>query len=694
MSYHDKSGQAIWQLKENFRHMKSMKFTSKLTTYFLFIGIVSVTVLGLISYTSSRKALVNRTYDQLSSLRQLKKVQVERFFAETLSDINVYAHNSAVQMAVQRFVGAFNEGGLNNAKYLEWLGLHDSKLKIYAKEYGYYNIFFISPDGDVAYSVTKEDDLGKNLLSGSLSNSGLAKAFKQGKSEYGIVDFSFYEVSQEPAAFISGPVRDANGSLIGVLAYQLSLENIDRIMHERTGLGETGETYIVGDDYLLRNDSRFFSEETVLKQSVNTKSAQEALSGHSGIHIIDSYRDISVLSSFDKLDIEGLNWAIIAEINEAEVMQPVYNMRNIIITVAFALLGLIMFVTYLIRKEIRTTLGEEPEEIAKVADSIANGNLNIKFNTDKALKGVYHSMFSMSEKLKEIIANVMAGSENIAGASQQLSSGAQSISSGVSEQAASAEEVSSSMEEMAANILQNSENALKTMDISGKSSNSAEQVAFASEDSMNAVKEIYAKINVVVEIAEKTDLLAINAAVEAARAGDQGRGFAVVAAEVRKLAERSSIAASEIVALAENGLRLTEESNTKLKSIVPDIQETSRLVEEIVSASKEQEVGVNQVNTAIQQLSMVTQQNASSSEEMASSSEEMAAQAEDLMQITQFFTIEEEKRSYKKSSFTEDWKQKTNHSYEMQKNNKINGFNKNFMNSLEKEAIEEEYQEM
>ena len=136
------------------------------------------------------------------------------------------------------------------------------------------------------------------------------------------------EISKQPAAFVSGPVKNQDGSLIGVMVYQLALGSIDNIMHERTGLGETGETYLVGDDFLLRNDSRFFSESTVLKQRVDTKSAQEALSGHSGIQIIDNYRNISVLSSYDKLNIDGLNWAIIAEMNEAEIMQPVYNMRN------------------------------------------------------------------------------------------------------------------------------------------------------------------------------------------------------------------------------------------------------------------------------------------------------------------------------------------------------------------------------
>ncbi len=664
-----------------------MKFTKKLTSYFLAIGIITVCVLGIISYTSSRKALVNRTYDQLSSLNQIKKHQLEDFFAKKKGDIKVYAYNTAVQLSVQRFVSAFNEGGLHDPQYLEWIRLHDPKLKMYIDEYGYYDLFYISPNGDVVYTVEKEADLGQNLLSGSIANTGLAKAFKQGKSDFGIVDFSWYDISNEPAAFVSGPVKDNNGNLLGVMVYQLSLESINKIMQESTGLGESGETYLVGEDYSLRSDSRFSTEQTVLKRRVDTESVNDAFAGNTATKIIDGYHGIPVLSSYDKLDIDGLDWVIIAEINEAEIMQPVIHMRNIIISASLVLFLIILFVTYLIRKEIRSTLGDEPEEIARIADNIAKGNLNIKFNTTSDLKGVYLSMHTMSEKLKEIIANVIAGSENIAGASQQLSSGAQQISSGVSEQAASAEEVSSSMEQMAANILQNSENALKTMDISGKASNSVEQVAVASEESMKAVRDIHSKINVVVEIAEKTDLLAINAAVEAARAGDQGRGFAVVAAEVRKLAERSQLAASEIVNLATNGLRLTEDSNKKLKSIVPDIQETSRLVEEIVSASREQEVGVNQVNSAIQQQSMVTQQNASSSEEMASSSEEMAAQAADLRQITAYFIIEEETHHYqKKSSYNMDLLHKT-------KGNN-NGNHHNSTEVIPNEFSEREYQEM
>ncbi|MCW3805219.1 methyl-accepting chemotaxis protein [Plebeiibacterium marinum] len=352
----------------------------------------------------------------------------------------------------------------------------------------------------------------------------------------------------------------------------------------------------------------------------------------------------SVGKVFDEI-IEGSEDHILTD--EAMVSEARGTRAGVIIFIVVASI-LAIFLSIFITNSLLSPINKS----VKFANSVAKGDLTSTVDVDQKdeIGELAHSLRQMVKRLKEIVGDIKTGADNISGASQQLSSGAQQISSGVSEQAAAAEEVSSSMEEMAANIQQNTANAIKTMDMSGKSSNAAEQVAVASEDSMQAVRDIFAKINVVVEIAEKTDLLAINAAVEAARAGDQGRGFAVVAAEVRKLAERSQLAASEIVALAEKGLKMTEGSNEMLKSIVPDIQETSRLVEEIASASREQEAGVNQVNMAIQQLSMVTQQNASSSEEMAGSSEEMAAQAADLEGITQFFTINDSDNSWRKKA--------------------------------------------
>ncbi|WP_430815647.1 methyl-accepting chemotaxis protein [Carboxylicivirga sp. RSCT41] len=344
-----------------------------------------------------------------------------------------------------------------------------------------------------------------------------------------------------------------------------------------------------------------------------------------------------------------LRQELIDENEEADEVYDASQNNLFVLSIAFLVGAIVLaiIISLAITRFITSTLGGEPKELEEIANRMGNGDLTIDTSNAGNRQGVIKIMLEMVERLKGVMVSISTGADNINSASQQLSGGAQQISSGVSEQAASAEEVSSSMEEMAANIQQNTSNALKTRDLSAKASSDVEEVAAASEESMQAVNDINDKINVVVQIAEKTDLLAINAAVEAARAGDQGRGFAVVAAEVRKLAERSQAAASSIVELAERGAQLSEKSTAMLKALVPNIVETSQLVDEIATGSQEQETGVNQVNSAVQQLSHVTQQNASNSEEMASSSEELSSQANELEEITSFFNLGQ--RSIKRS---------------------------------------------
>lgn len=318
-----------------------------------------------------------------------------------------------------------------------------------------------------------------------------------------------------------------------------------------------------------------------------------------------------------------------------------------IVKLTFAFFGCVLAVLILagalLTRSIVRQLGCEPYEAADIAKNLANGNLKISFTKKKEI-GLYKDLRAMVDKLRDVIQNIVSISDNLAMASNQLSSGSQQISQGANEQAASAEEVSSSMEQMSASIQQNTDNALQTEKISVKAATDIAEGNKSVALTVTSMKTIADKIKIIGEIARQTNILALNAAVEAARAGEHGRGFAVVAAEVRKLAERSHNAASEIDDLSKNSVDAAEKSGKLLESIVPDIQRTSNLVQEISASSQEQSDSSSQVNTALQQLNQIVQQNAANAEEMASSSEELAAQAESMKDLVSFFKISEVKK--------------------------------------------------
>jgi methyl-accepting chemotaxis protein len=275
--------------------------------------------------------------------------------------------------------------------------------------------------------------------------------------------------------------------------------------------------------------------------------------------------------------------------------------------------------------------------------SMAEGDFTKELDIDQKdeIGQLAAAMNDMVRKLREIVTEVQSASDNVASGSQEMSASSENLSQGATEQAASVEEVSSSMEEMTSNIRQNADNAQQTEKIALQAATDAEKGGEAVSNTVGAMKEIAEKISIIEEIARQTNLLALNAAIEAARAGEHGKGFAVVAAEVRKLAERSGAAAGEISELSANSVQVAEEAGEMLKKIVPDIQKTAELIQEIAAASNEQNSGAEQINKAVQQLDQVIQQNASSSEEMASTSEELSSQAEQLQQTMGFFKIGE-----------------------------------------------------
>jgi methyl-accepting chemotaxis protein len=283
------------------------------------------------------------------------------------------------------------------------------------------------------------------------------------------------------------------------------------------------------------------------------------------------------------------------------------------------------------------TLISAMDEVTRAAEEIAQGNLTVSIRERSAQDKLMQALTAMVGGLTRTVTDIRTIAGEVASASQSISAASVQVSNGASAQAASAEEASSSMEEMGSNIKQNADNAQQTDKIATKSAKDAQESGKSVVEAVAAMKEIASKISIIEEIARQTNLLALNAAIEAARAGEHGKGFAVVAAEVRKLAERSQKAAGEINQLSGTTVKVSERAGEMLNKLVPDIQKTAELVQEITAASKEQDAGSEQINKALQQLEKVIQQNASAAEEMASTTEELTGQSDQLVSALGFF---------------------------------------------------------
>jgi methyl-accepting chemotaxis protein len=320
-------------------------------------------------------------------------------------------------------------------------------------------------------------------------------------------------------------------------------------------------------------------------------------------------------------------------VSYAAVRASLVVLLGILAGVSLLLVAAQLLVSFSIVRPIRAAQG--------IAAELETGNLAVEIpqgSRDETGR-LLDSLRQMVEKLRSVMGEVLASAGAVTADSSQVSAGAQAISQGATEQAAAGEEVSSSMQEMGANIQQNSDNARQTEGIAITAAAEAQNGAQAVTETVAAMKEIAGKISVIEEIARQTNLLALNAAIEAARAGEQGKGFAVVASEVRKLAERSQKAAGEIGQLSQSSVRIAEKAGASLQTILPSIQKTAELVQEISAASAEQTGGVGQINSALAQLDQVIQTNASSSEELASTAEALATEAASLQSAVSFFRV-------------------------------------------------------
>lgn len=368
--------------------------------------------------------------------------------------------------------------------------------------------------------------------------------------------------------------------------------SVDRVNSEMSELGKGLQIL----DRDLQNPER----RKLLSEVVNLK--EEYGSAFAGVVKVIFDRNDIIANQLDKLgptiakDVEDVKLSVMADQDILGPQLQSANNQAIMLAVIISVIALavgVLTAGFIIRT-VNRQLGNDPAEIATVAHRISGGDLDIKF-IEPAI-GVYGNMKTMAQQLTRVVSDVREGSANVASGSTELSASAQGLSQGATEQAASIEEVSASIEEMASNIQQNTQNAQTTEEIAIKSASDAQESGTAVSEAVSAMKNIAEKISIIEEIARQTNLLALNAAIEAARAGEHGKGFAVVAAEVRKLAERSGNAAGEISELSSTTVDVAEKAGGMLENLVPNIQKTAELVQEISSASTEQSSGANQIS--------------------------------------------------------------------------------------------------
>ncbi len=586
--------------------------------------IALVAAVCFIAYFSSYRAVEQAFLDELTNFNKSINSNVGTFYATQESSVRFLASLPEVKEAAR--TGNFD-------KVMPVLKSQCAENKVYA------NAFITAADSSGlilagALDASKSTKLAGTAFADNISNGLAGKAW--------VSEPSKSVVTGLPVIMVTAPILDG-GRVAGIMGLTVDIGTFTQEMVSEIKIGKTGYPYITSKEGLFVAHP---VKENIFKEDLrNYEWGKQSLASASNTILRYVWQGKPKILTFTKNDTYGL--ITFSTIYVSDIDDDAKAMAATMLGVGAAGVALAILLIYLFMSSRLRPLNLA----AQAADSLAAGDLTIHVPEGRRdeIGLLLGSMRSMVEKLSSVVTDVKMGAANVSQGSQQMSSTAQQMSQGATEQAASVEEVSSSMEQMSANIKQNADNATQTDKIAVKSAQDAKAGGAAVTESVSAMKDIAGKITIIEEIARQTNLLALNAAIEAARAGESGKGFAVVASEVRKLAERAQKAATEISAQSGSSVKIAETAGGLLSTIVPDIQKTAELVQEISAASGEQSSGVEQINKAIMQLDQVVQQNASASEEMASTAEELASQSEQLLAAVEFFRTGDTEKKFLES---------------------------------------------